>query len=153
MMVECRAATTTVQRLTGAAWHGRRAEPMMCPACSVSVQPHWHCADVVTPTPLIAATATAGAGLSAAHRQHHRTDTHDRNDCSASAHCRTLEHVAYRGVVGRGRGGTASPTFFDRGTRPPLPPLFGLKFVQKLVHCCNWLLTEAKCEIISVQQN
>ena len=29
-----------------------------------------------------------------------------------------------RGVVGRGRGGTASPTFFDRGTRPPLLPLF-----------------------------
>ena len=28
------------------------------------------------------------------------------------------------GVVGRGRGGTAPPTFFDRGTRPPLLPLF-----------------------------
>jgi len=46
--------------------------------------------------------------------------------------------------VGRGRGG---------GRRPPLPPLFGLKFVQKLVlvHCCNWLLTETQCKIISVQ--
>jgi len=47
-----------------------------------------------------------------------------------------------RGVVGRGRGRTASPHFFDRGTRLPLPPLFGLKFVQKLVHGCSWLLTE-----------
>jgi len=26
-----------------------------------------------------------------------------------------------RDVVGRGRGGTASPTFFNRGTRSPLP--------------------------------
>jgi len=25
--------------------------------------------------------------------------------------------------------------------------------VQKLVHCCNWLLTETQCKIISVQQN
>jgi len=34
-----------------------------------------------------------------------------------------------RGVVGRGRGGTASPQLFSTGgTRPPLPPLFGLKF-------------------------
>jgi len=55
-----------------------------------------------------------------------------------------------RGVVGRGRGGTASPSFFDRGTRPPLPHFFGLKFVQKLVHCCNWLLTEKLRKIISV---
>jgi len=37
--------------------------------------------------------------------------------------------------MGRGRGGTASPYFF------------GLKFVQKLVHCCNWLLTEKQCKI------
>jgi len=29
----------------------------------------------------------------------------------------------------------------------------GLKFVQKLVHCCKWLLTETQCNIISVQQN
>ena len=58
-----------------------------------------------------------------------------------------------KGVVGQGRGGTASPPFFDRGTRHPLPDLFGLKFVQKLVHFCNWLLTEMQCMIISVQQN
>jgi len=58
-----------------------------------------------------------------------------------------------RGVVGRGRGGRRPPLFFDRGTRPPLLPFFGLKFVQKLVHCCNWLLTETQCKIISVQQN
>ena len=45
------------------------------------------------------------------------------------------------------------PTFFDRRTRPQLPHFFGLKSVQKLVHCCNWLLTETQCKIISVQQN
>ena len=51
---------------------------------------------------------------------------------------------------GVGTRRTAYPTFFDRGTRPHF---FGLKFVQKLVHCCNWLLTEPQCKIISVQQN
>jgi len=45
------------------------------------------------------------------------------------------------------------PTFSTGGTRPPLPHFFGLKFVQKLVHCCYWLLTETQCKIISVQQN
>jgi len=30
--------------------------------------------------------------------------------------------VACSGVVGPGTRETASPTFFDRGTRPPLPP-------------------------------
>ena len=62
----------------------------------------------------------------------------------------TVVNVNGRGVVGRG---TASPHFFDRGTRHPLPHLFGLKFVQNLVHFCNWLLTETQCKIISVQQN
>jgi len=52
-----------------------------------------------------------------------------------------LPHGESRGVVGRGHGGTASPHFL------------GLKFMQKLVHCCNWLLTETQCKIISVQQN
>jgi len=56
-----------------------------------------------------------------------------------------------RGVVGRDAGGTASPHFFRQGDASPTPPLFGLKFVQKLVHCCNWLLTETQCKIISVQ--
>ena len=42
--------------------------------------------------------------------------------------------------------------FFDRGDTSPTPPtFFGLKFVQKLVHCCNWLLAEMQCKIISVQ--
>jgi len=59
--------------------------------------------------------------------------------------------IPCRGVVGRGRGVTASPTFLDRGDASP--HFFGLKFVQKLVHCCNWLLTETQCKIISVQQN
>ena len=59
-----------------------------------------------------------------------------------------------RGVVGRGRGGTASPPLFSTlRTRPPLPHFFGLKFVQKLVYCCNRLLTETQCKIISVQQD
>ena len=58
------------------------------------------------------------------------------------------------GCSGAGTRGTASPPLFSTGgTRPPLPPLFGLKFVQKLVHCCNWLHTETQCKIISVQQN
>jgi len=71
------------------------------------------------------------------------------NTSSRNVHC---THIQIRGVVGRGRGGTASPTFFDGG-RVPHSPLFGLKFVQKLVHCRNWLLTETQCKIISVQQN
>ena len=51
-------------------------------------------------------------------------------------------------------GGRRPPLFSTRGTRPPVPPTFlGLKFVQKLVHCCNWLLTETQSKIISVQQN
>jgi len=51
-----------------------------------------------------------------------------------------LQH--YRVVVGRGRGGDGvSPT----------PPLFRLKFMQTFVHCCNWLLTERQCKIMSVQ--
>jgi len=55
-----------------------------------------------------------------------------------------------RGVVGRGRRRYGVPPLLS--TRPPLPPTFsGLKFVQKLVHCCNWLLTETQCKIISVQ--
>jgi len=65
-----------------------------------------------------------------------------------------LEAASRQGCSGaRTREGTASPTFFDRGDASPTPPLFGLKFVQKLVHCCNWLLTETQCKTISVQQN
>ena len=53
------------------------------------------------------------------------------------------------GVVRRGRGGRRPPTFLT-GDASPTPPLFGHKFVQKLVHCCNLLLTETQCKIISV---
>ena len=56
-------------------------------------------------------------------------------------------------MVERGRGGTASLTFFDRGDASPTPPFFGLKFMHKLVHRCNWLLTETQCKIISVEQS
>jgi len=59
-----------------------------------------------------------------------------------------IHRVNVRGVVGRGRA-----TFFRQGTRPPLAHFFGLKFVQKLVRCCDWLLTETLCKIMSVQQN
>ena len=52
--------------------------------------------------------------------------------------------------LGRGRDGVP-PLFSTGGTRLPLPHFFGLKFVHKLVHCCNWLLTETQCKIISVQ--
>jgi len=58
-----------------------------------------------------------------------------------------------QGCSGAGTRETASPTFFRQGGRVPTPPLFWLKFVQKLVHCCNWLLTETQWKIISVQQN
>ena len=57
-----------------------------------------------------------------------------------------------RDVVGWGRGGRRTP-LFSTGGRVPTLPIFGLKFVQKLVHCCNWLLTETQYKIISVQQN
>ena len=52
-----------------------------------------------------------------------------------------------------GEGGTASPTFLTGGRVPHFPHFFGLKLVQKLVHCCNWLLTKTQCKTISVQQN
>jgi len=49
---------------------------------------------------------------------------------------------AIQGCSGAGKRGTASPAFFDSGDASPTPPhFFGLKFVQKLVHRCNWLLT------------
>ena len=50
-------------------------------------------------------------------------------------------------------GGDGVPHFFRQGGRVPHSPphFFGLKFVQRLVHCCNWLLTEKQCKIISVQ--
>ena len=44
--------------------------------------------------------------------------------------------------------GTRPPTFCDREDASPTPPhFFGLKFVQKLVHYCNWLLTETRAHI------
>ena len=53
---------------------------------------------------------------------------------------------------GRERGGRRPPLFSTGGV-PHSPHFFGLKFVQTLVHCCNWLVTETQCKIISVQQN
>ena len=46
------------------------------------------------------------------------------------------EGVAARGVVGRKRGGDGVPPF-STGGMSLTPPLFGLKFVQTLVHCCK----------------
>ena len=60
--------------------------------------------------------------------------------------CRLANKLTCRDVVGRGRGGTASPTFFNRGTRSPLPHFLD----WNSCHCCNWLLTETQCKIISV---
>jgi len=59
--------------------------------------------------------------------------------------------VACRGVVGPGTRETASPLFSTGERVPHSIQLFELKFVQKLVHCRNWLLTETQCKIISVQ--
>ena len=54
----------------------------------------------------------------------------------------TYIEFAFRRVQGCIGAGEASPTFFDRGDAFPTPHFFGLKFMQKLIHCCNWLLTE-----------
>ena len=55
-----------------------------------------------------------------------------------------------QGCSEAGMRGDGVPSLFSTGGRVPHSPhFFGLKFEQKLVHCCNWLLTE----IISVQQN
>jgi len=37
-----------------------------------------------------------------------------------------------QGVVCGDAGGLHLPIFFDRGTRPPFPHFFGLKFVKKV---------------------
>jgi len=37
-----------------------------------------------------------------------------------------------RGVVGRGRGGTAYPTFVDRGDASPTPPTFWAEIRAKV---------------------
>ena len=50
-----------------------------------------------------------------------------------------------QGCSGAGDG---VPHFFRRGHVPHSPHFFGLKFVQKLVHCCNWLLTETQCNCV-----
>jgi len=60
----------------------------------------------------------------------------------------------HQGCSGAGTRRDGVPHIFSTGgTRPPLHHFFGLKFVQKLVHCYNLLLTETQCKIISVQQN
>jgi len=60
--------------------------------------------------------------------------------------------VCARGVVSGDAGGRRPPLFRQAGDASPNPRhFFGLKFVQKLVHCCNWLFTETQCKIISVQ--
>ena len=62
-----------------------------------------------------------------------------------NALCRVFVAIAMtRGVMGRERGGDGVPTFFVRGRVPHSPHFFGLKFLLKLVHCCNWLLTETR---------
>ena len=82
------------------------------------------------------------------------TSTPPTEHTEEAQHARSRRRVrdSTRDVVGRGRGETASPHFFDRGTRPLLPALLWTEIRGKLVHCCNWLLTETQCKIISVQQ-
>jgi len=81
-----------------------------------------------------------------------RVHTPDGFSVASAVSAQLMVLTNRQGVVGRGRGGPTPPLFSTGGTRPQLPPpLFGLKFVQKLVHCCNWLLTETQCKIISVQ--
>jgi len=64
-----------------------------------------------------------------------------------------LRSIAWeQGCSGARTRGDGVPHFFRQGGRVPHPPLFGLKFVQKLVRCCNWLRTETQCKIISVQR-
>ena len=57
-----------------------------------------------------------------------RHDEQDR-DGRQNLHAR---RTTTRGVVGRRRGGTASPTLFDRETRPPLPPIFWTEIRAKV---------------------
>jgi len=64
-----------------------------------------------------------------------------------------LRSIAWeQGCSGARTRGDGVPHFFRQGGRVPHPPLFGLKFVQKLVRCCNWLRTETQCKIISVKR-
>jgi len=50
-----------------------------------------------------------------------------------NALCRVFVAIAMtRGVMGRERGGDGVPTFFVRGTRPPLPPLFWTEIRAKV---------------------
>ena len=53
-----------------------------------------------------------------------------------------------QGCSGAGTRGTASPHFFLQGDASPTLPTF-----LDWNSCCNWLLTETQCKIISVQQN
>ena len=70
--------------------------------------------------------------------------------CAATGAEASPSRLHSSGVVGRGGDGVPPPAFFDRRDASPTPPLLGLKkFVQKLVHCCNWLLAETQCKIIS----
>jgi len=72
--------------------------------------------------------------------------------CSTDSKGRIAAAHTKQGCSGAGTRVDSVPHFFDGGRIPHFPHFFGLKFVQKLVHCCNWLLTETQCKIISVQQ-
>jgi len=78
------------------------------------------------------------------------TKLHSNQSLSVTRTRRTHTlYTWYIRSVGRGREGMASPRFFQRGRRVPHSShFFGQKFVQKLVHCCNWLLTETQCKIL-----
>ena len=74
---------------------------------------------------------------------------------SRTSCCRQVDKLTVdQGCSGAGTRGDGVPHFYRQGDASSTTPhFFGLKFVQKLVHCCNWLLTETQCKIVSVQQN
>jgi len=145
----------TVVRLVGSRSSrvdGRGAGVSACLNCVISLYPHTRCSRVFQSCifhPREFGPALFSSSLPFPPLLFGRTFSSSALSISA------FSVAPARGVVGRGRGGGdgVPPLFSTGGTRPPLPHFFRLKFVQKLVHCCNWLLTETQCKIISVQQN
>ena len=92
------------------------------------------------------ATASAGCSASSSANTWHALSvgppasvraTNPNNLCTPQYRTSSVQ-----GGSGAGTRGHGVPHFFRQGDASPSPPLFGLKFVQKLVHCCNSLLTE-----------
>jgi len=95
-------------------------------------------------------TPVAVADLSRGIRNHESRQYHKLRNRPRDAGVDKIQ-----GCSGAGTREGASPHFFRQGGRVPghPPPLFWTEFRAKVVHCCNWLLTETQCKIISVQYN